>query len=148
MSVSTNLNVSKIVDSPIDSLDTVLNYFSRTQSQSMRCYQIWFDLEKEGLQLSEADVLLVIKKLAKDEFVSIIQVGARNFYRITFEGLVFQQQGGYKQKLNKDTFLKRQEESNKRTQRILFWFTGIVAVGTFIAAVYYVLEILKFFHKL
>ena len=151
MDTPQKFNFSEIITpSPIDNLDTVLNYFATgVRNESMVfTRQVYFDFKNEGSLISESALQVIINKLVKDEFVSLIHVYTEKSFKITFEGLVFHQQGGYKQKLVNDNFIKSQQDSNKKTQKILFWFTGIVAIGTLISAIYYCIEIWRFFHPL
>lgn len=136
------------LSSPMYKLEVVLSFLSTGQRSEgvLNFGQIYSYIENQKLNISTSKLHLILNKLAKDELIIITELGPHTVYNISFEGLIFHQQGGYSQKLFNDTLLKRQEESNRRTQRILFWFTGIVAFGTLIAAFYYSVELWKFFH--
>ena len=144
-----NLNISQILPgTPIHYLDTVLKYLAtRASEASLQVWEVYKGLEREGFKFTESGVSIILDKIVKDEFAGVYKGSSSYFFKITFEGLVFYEQGGYRKRLLKDSFSARQEELNKMNQKILFWFTGIVAVGTFIAAIYYIIQIWIFFHK-
>ena len=151
MNNSQDFNLTQqMMDDPFQYVDTVLDYMAMDKKTTIKLTskQIWEGLkqQEQGFELSEGTLRLIINKLIKDENVFFEQHDSVKVYKITFEGLVFQKQGGYKQQLLNDTLQKRQEDSNRKTQTILFWFTGIVAVGTLIAAFYYSIEIWKFYY--
>ena len=78
------------------------------------------------------------------------------YYRISFEGLVFIKNGGYHYQYQKNQTLEnlknemteRQnalELKQSRVQGQIAFLTWIIALGTLIAGVYYLIEILKAF---
>lgn len=153
MENSQDFNVTQqMMDNPFQYIDRVLTYMAMDKDATLKLStkRIWQNLkaQNEGFDLTEGTLRLIMNKLVKDAYVFFEQHDSTKVYKITIEGLIFQKLGGYEQKLNNDTLHERQEESNQNTQRILFWFTFIVAVGTLIAAVYYILEIWRFFHPL
>jgi len=68
-----------------------------------------------------------------------------NQLKITFRGIMFINSGGYSQKkINDDAQnnrLEKLEQSQKDYQNYIVWLTGILALGTTVAGVYYFLEI-------
>lgn len=79
-----------------------------------------------------------------------------HYYRISFEGLVFIKNGGYENhyakiqmKENELSDLKSQQSRHStalvRLNRWLVILTWVIAIGTLVAGIYYLIEILKSF---
>jgi hypothetical protein len=75
----------------------------------------------------------IINKLGKDGYINI--VGTIPLYTITFEGYVFEQQGGYENEIRKSIISNRGERTR----------TLILVIGTALAGAYGLFEILKWF---
>jgi hypothetical protein len=106
-----------------------------------------------------SDMLLMIQKLLDDKYIySIPSDNNVLTYKITFDGLVFHQKGGYDQQRKNNQaeidYIKRlatKTEDNTlfqtASQKKINLLTFFVALGTLIAACYYLEEILKFVEK-
>lgn len=142
--ITKDLTITEIrMVSPIKNLDSVLYFLANHVPKKAGSTEIMIGLKARKVVVTDNELNLILNKLSKDEFITIKQAFTNSpivfiLYSITFEGLVFYQQGGYAAQIRKDSL-------QRKTQKILFWFTGIVAVGTLIAAFYYSIEIWKFY---
>jgi hypothetical protein len=144
-------------------LDELLRYLLETKF--VKYGEIWNDTFINHIFLKTVDPYtynFALLKLAKDEYVlqNKKDNGLINSeFHITFEGIIFIKKGGYcqerleAQRKEKAYELlkieqKRHETSLLSLNRRMVLLTKIIAFGTFIAAVYYLLEILSFFWRL
>jgi hypothetical protein len=94
-------------------------------------------------------------KLAKDGYLNeIIDISGTN-YDISFEGIMFIKSEGYTNQ-NRQNHIKENENADLKSEqnrqakvlvalnRWLVFLTWIIALGTLIAAIYYLLEVLAF----
>lgn len=100
--------------------------------------EIFFDMQIHK-STGNRDKLIVIEKLMKDGFINKTEmlVGAikeKGFY-ITFEGLLHIEQGGYIGKLKREA----NQESLQSIEK------GLIVLGVVVAALYYGIEIWKYF---
>ncbi len=126
--------------SPIDKLDTVLTFLYDNYSKYRFTLPVLAtQLIKEFPQLDLwGELVSILNKLEKDEFVEFDDRDDPNrVYRITFEGKLFKQLGGYKEKD------KIEKAKNLRMNLQNF----AIALGTSVAGAYYLLEIIKFVVK-
>lgn len=122
----------------IEKLDFVLNFIKSKMTVSAHWGYglVWTHIEKTTeLKINKTLFDEIINKLKKDGY--IVDNETKDACRVTFEGLIFK---GY----------KKQEEENQELQRTVnslsvrtFWLTVAIAVGTGVAAIYYLLEILN-----
>ena len=102
------------------------------------------------------DTLRILNKLVKDGYVDFkednfksghILIERPNKYFITFDCGLFHQQGGYAEQLRNqnshDARMESLEDSAKANRQWMLWLTVLVALGTTVAASYYLLEILN-----
>lgn len=148
-------------------LDELLKYLSVTEHTQFA--YIRNDANKKSEFLKDIDnstLHSALLKLVKDDYVNtemedsidpIFKSPRKDqYYKISFEGLVFINNGGYenlyyenqKQKsqfaeLKKKQSLLEQKQVSNQFQIVLL--TWIIAFGTIVAAVYYLFEILSFF---
>lgn len=133
---------------PLDQIDLVFFHIrDKIQTGGNWGYNnIWNFVE----QTSEAKINKtlfneIIKKLKEDELISeIIQEGYQSTYHITFKGLIFE---GYKQQWTDSQLEKDELKSLRHASHInslkMTRLTRWVMIGTSIAAIYYLLEILN-----
>lgn len=134
-------------DSAVSLLDSIIKY------QSVHNLMLpWSDIiqamknEKvlpEGTHGFHKDAF---DKLISDRYFTVTEDG---FYSLSFEGLMFFGQGGYKGQQERNERAKNEYSAvvaeQRRQQTDMIRLTAIVAIGTGIAAFYYALEILKIF---
>jgi len=141
------------VENLIDKLDAVLIFLSLRGSESLFTA---FEIRESvtGFLIEEMDdIYSILKKLVKNEYVEFHDISSMRRhpqYSITFEGKVFTEQGGYRQKLMNESSenirLVKIENAQKQFRRVQNVLLTIVAAGTLIAAVYYIMEIGIHFH--
>ena len=96
--------------------------------------------------ISEREVNSILNQLEDDGYIAShgsIESGVQGIvksYQITYKGNLYLLNGGYKQTFNDKNELRELNRSNKRLQ-------FIIAFGTSIAALYYLLEILNHLFK-
>ncbi|MGO4921620.1 hypothetical protein [Maribacter spongiicola] len=148
-------------------LDELLIFLSKTNENQFPYIKNELEKESDFLKNIENSLLhAALLKLVKDGYVNeeseeytdpLFKTPKINyFYKISFEGLVFMNHGGYENLIRKNQTLEnlrnemteRQnalEEKQVRFQGQIVFLTWAIALGTLIAAVYYFLEILKFY---
>lgn len=148
-------------------LDELLRYLSGTEHTQFA--YIRNDVNDNSSFLKDIDnstLHSAILKLVKDGYVNqesekttdqIFNTPRTNhYYKISFEGLFFIKNGGYKNQnleiqKKEIKYEKIQSEQSRQARslvRLNYWLvvlTWVIAIGTFVAALYYLLEILKFF---
>ncbi len=111
------------------------------------------------------EIRTILNKLTKDEYADEIKSERRYegypifkpteaiwdySYKISFEGEFLREQGGYKQQKINNTSesirLENHEKNQKFHRKALTWLTSLVAVGTLVAGVFYLIEIGRHFH--
>ncbi len=131
-------------------LDLVLSVLEY-HSMSLNEIQDKLKLERNTFQ----EIRQIVSKLIKDDYAEELKVkqpynGPSGFespdgtywisYKITFEGELLRQSGGYVQKeaiaAYENTRLEEIERKATANQRFLTWLTVIVAVGTLAQALY------------
>ena len=99
-------------------------------------------IAKYGLKEWEINVLF--HHLLIDKFIISIEP-----LTISLEGIVFEGNGGYAEKNTQEKLessrVKKIESDLKKYSFGLMVFTGVVAVGTLISAIYFIIEICKSF---
>jgi len=121
------------------------------------------EIKERFNNLTLVEVAIILDKLTNDDYVKTTYSFNRNkttgekiynendpYYNITFEGYYFLQNGGYTGQLNRNhSEMSRVRVLEKRTagmQSKMFWLTVLLAVGTSIAAWYYLTELWKYYH--
>jgi len=159
--------------SPIEMLDKVLHWFAAdfndikpatatirqriTEDDAFR--QIFKDHAElqSGEFIAYSDIIFI--KLVKDDYVSLEylkeprvhgEFWKTKVYTITFEGKIFSKEGGYQGKINRlnaeNTRLEKLEKAQRDYRRAQIWLTILVAVGTLIPAIPYIIRFLKYWH--
>jgi len=82
---------------------------------------------------------MVLNKIVEDGYA----IKVNGDYQITFNGEFFKFNGGYKGEYERNNKALLEERKN---QKNMVWLTGILAVGTTIAAYYYLLQIWNWYH--
>ena len=108
-------------------------------------------LQTEQPDIDFGEIKSILNKLKKDGFIDTQEIpipttdSTEIYYNINFEGRIFNEQGGYdrrNEQNNELTVLRKQQHSLQVQNRNL---TIAVAIGTTVAALYYGLEIFKYF---
>jgi hypothetical protein len=108
--------------------------------------------KKDGMFLSDLEVLVVVEKLIKDGYAQ----GTRQAFALTFDGRFIHETGGYNQKdydtkrnhmyqNNLESEIRLNSKRQVNLQHTVAILTTFVAAGTIISGIYYLLEILKIF---
>lgn len=145
----------------LEILDALLKYLKDTNHNTFQ--HIKSDVKNKSAFLKDIDDKILysaLLKLVKDDYVyeDFQKIGSLsgNVYNISFEGIFFINNGGYekehqnnqKAEIESAELKKRQfllEEKHSSIQGQIVFLTLIIAIGTLIPAVYYIIEILKFF---
>lgn len=149
----------------IANLDLVLNYLGDNVS-----YKRFEEIQKGIIdkEVDETTLLLVLEKLINDGYVlkevtamgnAMIGNYSMTYYKISFNGKVFSEEGGYKKQqeiISQQLKLQEQETANLASERkhqealtealkrYQFW----IVLATVVAGIYYLVELLKYFHIL
>ena len=126
----------------LERLDSMLQVFvdNRFKQQIDLAY-LYKESGKMGIEFGE--VSDVLRKLLADGYLEMIESGTPNtddykvFYKVSFNGLVFNEQKGY-------TNQRIQDHLSRANQKSLVFLTWVIALGTAVAAVYYGIEVWKF----
>ena len=86
-------------------------------------------------QIDKLELKSMLNKLKEDKYLEIKDI----FYYVTFDGSFFEIKGGYQQEIKEAKRVSNLEGTNSTLQ-------SIIAVGTSIAALYYLNEIFGPFH--
>lgn len=135
-------------------LDALLTYLKDTNHNTFQF--IKSDVKNKSAFLKEIDdktLYSALLKLVKDDYVyeDFQKIGTLNgnLYNISFEGLSFISEGGYvsrkERNQSQDKKLNDIAILQSFQQRWILRLTWIIGLGTLVAGVYYLIEILKFF---
>lgn len=107
----------------------------------------------------ESELISLLEKLSNDGYVTMEEVrsterGPETYlwhYSITFNGVFFiRHEGGYSDLINQKNSDRKRilllEDHQKKYQRNQTILTVILVIGSSIAAIYYGIEVCKFFH--
>lgn len=129
----------------LEKLDAVLKSLEKHHSEKHHDFMaVLEDLNKDKSGIDFGELTYILKKLHTDNFIDIREVPVKGnakpdeYYYINFNGRVFNEQKGY-------TNQKIQDRLSRANQKVLVWLTLIIAVGTLVAALYYGIEIWKYF---
>ncbi len=147
-------------------LDGILRYLLKNGNKSFTYIKEDSQLKSEfAVDIDNNTLASAFVKLVKDKYVNINEqtIGLKmdnsprniNYYNISFEGIIFIKNDGYEkehqnnQKIEIESaeMKKRQfllEEKHSSIQFQLLVLTWVIAIGTSVAAIYYLLEVLKF----
>lgn len=120
-----------------------VNFYQEQAPKSTKETVIETVIKKFGLKEWELNVLL--HHLLIDKYIISIDP-----LTISLEGVVFEGNGGYAEKNRREelenTRIKTIEGDLNRYSYGLMVFTGVVAIGTLISALYFALEIWRYFN--
>jgi len=133
---------------PLEQIDFVFFYLrEKVTSGGHWGYQnIWFHVKgasETGINKTLLDEIIV--KLKDDGLITEINnLDSQSTYHVTFKGLTFNGYASEKQSLQAEK--ERLKILDEKTLKLTSWttrLTWIIAIGTFVAAIYYLLEILN-----
>jgi len=136
----------------INELDYVLHFLATSQYAKgfITDGEIWERLKQSEMRMSGEKLIMYLNKLVKDNFANIQIPNTKeaiSIYKISFEGLIQDELGGYHQLYLKDIEsreLQNQQNSIQKQMRNLTW---ILAICGTVASIYYVLEIINILSK-
>ncbi|MFA6057878.1 MAG: hypothetical protein WC756_06755 [Taibaiella sp.] len=146
---------------PLQQIDLVFHFIKKTIGGSTKSFDIWEEVSGSE-KITDKDIFDgIINRLIADGLISkTFGTEEGDFYAPTFNGLLFdgyamERERSEQEKRRTDLLekelsfhrsmnLKFSRSMNRLQKRVVCW-TVILGVGTSIAAVYYLLEILKFF---
>lgn len=140
---------NKRVATPFEKLDAILGFYARTDLQNdfipaeYIVMKINNEFDKKNIEkINNRDFFLVIEKLKEDCYLTNIPKGIA---RVTIAGQAFNLSGGYS-----DDFDRRNLDIRiaRRNERLLRRYTFWLAVGTCVAAAYFLIDIYRFFYSL
>lgn len=151
-------------------LDFILLLLSKPQNDKLTRDEISIQLHSHSvasLYMRGVDIERSIERLLADNYIKEIKehvsveifiAGTITYLSITSQGYAFIKSGGYYNTFSSELSLVAENRSlrlsqielNKSvvdTNKKIVWLTGVIAFGTFIAAIYYCFEIYFFFHS-
>lgn len=96
---------------------------------------------KESINPVEAHA--IVKLLHYDSYISVANMGNVDQVSITIRGSWFIEKGGYRQAIASKEQLETLQREQLIQNKVVARLTYIIAFGTLISAIYYILEILK-----
>ncbi len=148
-------------NSATEVLDNVLmNFVSSSRFIGVHKIQLFEHLKAFEPELIDGILDEVIAKLIEDKYIrhayyNNVIVDGKNipnvpFYTLTFDGLFFLNNGGYAGEMKRENAenirVETLEKSQKANANRMTYLTIVIAVGTAIAAWYYLIEVGKFYH--
>lgn len=129
---------------PVEKLDTILKIFLKegaTPKQSIASAKL---LIYGFTQTPLSQIESVVDKLVKDGYIKEIKYnGSPSDYTITFEGEALIELGGYTSLSGEAQKVKELQRISGEREKTIVFLTKVLAFGTTIAAVYYLIEIAK-----
>lgn len=139
---------------PTGQLDAVLN-FMRNEPQVWGVHPLHTQLSAQQYEISIQRLDSIVRTLCKDGYIDILPHTHNNGdfmysqeginlsgYKINFEGEVLIERGGYSVVISENEFLKKNQE---QLEKMNFYLTLILTIGTSIPAIYYIMEIANHF---
>jgi len=129
-------------------LDYVLHFLATNQYAKgfISDGEMWKRLEQTEMRMTGEKLIMYLNKLVNDNYVHIeipnTEEAIAN-YKITFEGLIQDELGGYHQLYLKDIESRTIQNKLKNIQEWQLVLTIILAIGASVASIYYGLEIIK-----
>lgn len=153
----------------LEILDKILSILSKPESNKLTIHEIGVLLHQDPISSLYVNKFIIeknIERLLEDNYIKEFKTtfdikGFENelitYLILTTHGYTFIKNSGYvhnyysKLSLEEENRLLRQSqiELNKATlstNRRMLWLTLVIAIGTFIAAIYYIFEIYRFFY--
>ena len=120
--------------SQIEKLDFILTLFKENESNGIAINELQLWIKEKDIDISDIELGRAIGQLSMDNYIQM--VGVKHIIRI--EGILFE---GYEQRIiNKaaeNTRLENLENSQKASRNQMNFLTGIIAIGTLVASMYY-----------
>ena len=144
---------------PLEQIDTVFFFIKSKEQISARwsTEYIWNLYVKKDSEaaVNKQQFYEIINHLVSDDYIRELPVidSSQKTYHVTFKGRIFNGYIAYQSSLTKNNkrIVALEEENRKfqksslRSSRQLNLLTAILAAGTLLAAVYYILEIVSWF---
>jgi hypothetical protein len=126
----------------LEKLDAVLQTIIDNRFKQHITLELLFKLhEKMGVEFGEVTSLL--NKLQKDDYVDVVKTkipdteSYSSYYTVNFDGLVFNEQGGYMGEVLERQRLTTVENRQQSLNVKVFWLTVVLALSAFVAALWY-----------
>lgn len=146
-------------------LDDILKYLLHIQKAEKPYIVGLKPIDSSFIKIDNSFFKSAILKLLKDDYIylgnnvelkNINNLSIAGLIEITFDGIIFINQGGYQNYYNKllieQNLISEIKDEQRRHSKALVhlnrWMVGltiVVAIGTLIAAIYYLVEIFSFF---
>ena len=136
----------------IDELDYVLHFLATNPYAKgfISDGEMWDHIQKTEMRMEGSKLVMYLNKLVKDNYVHIeipnVKESTAN-YKISFEGLIQDELGGYHQLYLKDIESRTIQNKLKNIQKWQLILTIILAFGALVASIYYGLEIINILSK-
>ena len=123
---------------PLQKIDEVLHNISvrnelEIVTNTEKIYQSLGEIYPDQIGIME--LIIIIRKLKKDGYIEELIFDEVPHYYKTFDGSLFREQGGYYKR-------NELENSTLKMHKTTFFLTWILAIGTSVAALYYLSELL------
>ena len=115
-------------------LDLVLEYFYNQKDRLSKTRDVCLSVFKSIGSIDITNTEAIIDKLQRDGLLKSMVEG----YKITFDGRIFHEMGGYTEKVRKES----------TSTSLQSWQTWAIAVGTILGGLYGLVEILKYIFSL
>ncbi len=148
---------------PIEKLDEVLKYLASPFGKAGIDFDTLNSKISEKQIIKDADELIeILDELFEDKTITKFDKTTNRlkelwssqpspitltYYKITFTGRLLVQKHGYAQQEANLRNLERLKIVQSRMVHYSFWVNVIIACGTSIAGIYYLIEILKYYHS-
>lgn len=137
------------VNNPYDVLDAVLRGLKETSEDKPIPRNDALNQSDQFQKLSDRDKRIVFEKLERDGYAQrknqVIQNQNTDIWYITFEGILLLREKGYVQREINTRLARRNAHRNERKLR---GYTLWLAIGTWLAGIYFVVELVRFFYSL
>lgn len=134
--------IFKLFMTPLEKLDKILSFFKDRSDLSIDFSKeyIWnlYIKKTPELQINKQIYEEILQKLVEDGYLR--ETKKEDFqptYHLTMKGYLFD---GY---INSQSEIQRLQKTAISLSRRAFWWTVVIALGTLVAAIYYLFEILN-----
>ncbi|MEO6175901.1 MAG: hypothetical protein ABIP27_12190 [Flavobacterium circumlabens] len=154
----------------LEILDKILSILSKTESNKLTEHEIGVYLRLDlisSLYINDFIIEKNLERLLEDNYIKEVTEDSHiegfgthpiTRYLLTTHGYTFVKESGYistyyfKLSIEKENRLLRKSQielnrSTLSTNRNMSWLTFVIAVGTFIAGIYYLIQIYTFFYS-
>jgi hypothetical protein len=115
---------------PSEKMDVVLGYLKNHPDTELTTGNIagYAELTNPGA-FTPKDLSAILKILANDHHIEVLTPG---LYRVTFEGIVFMEDGGYtlerQERLTERQYIKYTQKVGNETSSMMLWLIGFLIV--------------------